>query len=115
MPGALISAYHGELVIQGFAEDQTDLWTIALTEYVFMSGIVFVFDGRDVASLCYYTLNLHFDSLSGSIQSRLSDKVLEALNYFRLYKLSLQMRTDPDVNAMAFTCCGEVHWRRTAD
>lgn len=43
-----------------------------------------------------------------------SVKILDALQYFRLYKLALRMGTDPVLTAMAFHGCSKVDWETTA-
>lgn len=41
--------YHSVLTLQRFADDRTGVWTIGLTEYVYMLMAMFVINGRDRA------------------------------------------------------------------
>lgn len=64
VPMPLILAYYSGFAIRGSTDDQTRVWTIALTEYVFMAGYMFLINARDGAYLSYYTYNSWFDNLS---------------------------------------------------
>lgn len=101
MPTPFILTNYSGLLLLGSAEDQTRVWTISLSEYVFMSSAMFVIGARNGACTSYYTLNHWFDNLSGSLLSPLLDKLLNVLRYFCLYKLRLQMGTDPLMTAKA--------------
>lgn len=56
--------YSGVAMWGSVAED-TRIWTIALTEYVFMVEVMFIVNARDGAYATYYTGNLRFNHVSG--------------------------------------------------
>lgn len=82
-------------MIQGSADDQIRVWTIALTLYVFMTGAMFVVGARDGVCPSHYILKPRFDGLNASILFCLLDKILDALKLSGLYKFALRMGTDP--------------------
>lgn len=113
VPTPLILAYYSRLVTRSSADDQTSVSTIALTEYAFMCGTLFVNNARDWACPSYYTSNSRFHNRSGIFLLRLPDRTLDASKYFGLYKLTLRMGTDPVKKAMALNRSVEVNWRCT--
>lgn len=60
-----VLAYYSDVAMPGSATDQTRIWTIALTEYVFMAGAVFIVNAKDGVCSTYYSVNLRFDHTSG--------------------------------------------------
>lgn len=112
LPTPFILALHNELVRRGSSDDHSGVWTITLTEYVFISGTIFVINARDGAYSGYYSLNPQFDNLSGSILFSLPDKLLGALRYFGINKIALRLGTDLVMTVAAFHRCKEVDWDR---
>lgn len=73
VPTLFILANYGGLVVRGTVDDQTRVWTIVLTEYVFMAGAMitehvyiadamFVFNATDVACPSNYTYISQYDN-----------------------------------------------------
>lgn len=114
VPMTYILAHYSGLVIRGSADDQTDVWTVALTEYVFMSGSMLVINVQNGVCLSYYTSNSRSESLNDSLLFSLPDTILNAFNYFGRYQFALRMKTDPIMTAMEFYRYGEADWGITA-
>lgn len=66
VPTALALSYYSLLALRGSADDQTRIWTMALTEFVFMEGVMFIINARDGAYPSYYTYNHRFEHIGGS-------------------------------------------------
>lgn len=86
VPTPLILTYYSRLGLRRSTDDQTRMWIVYLTEYVFMSRAMFVVNAEDRACPSYYTWNQRFDNLSDGILFRLLEKILDALRYLGLYK-----------------------------
>lgn len=84
-----------------------------MTKYVFMAGSMFVKNARNGACHSYYPYNFRFDNLIGSLLYRLPGKILDALNYYGIYKFALRRGTDPLSTASEFLRCGEIYWEKT--
>lgn len=95
LPMPLILAHHSELVIQCSVDEQTLVWTFALTKSVSMSGDMHVINARDWELPGYYTYKPRFDSLHDGPLLCTSDNISDALNYFGLYQFALQMDSHP--------------------
>lgn len=65
-----------------------------------MAAGIFVINDRDRACLMYCTVNARLNNLSEAVLIRLSDKILDALKYFGLYKFALHMGNDPVLTAL---------------
>lgn len=89
------------------------MWTINLTEYVFISGALLIINAWGRICPSYYNLNPRFDDLSDAIFC-LTDRILDALRYFRLYKFAMRTGTDPVMTFLAFYLCGKFDWYTTA-
>lgn len=63
----LVMTHLTHLVLRGSDDDWMRVWTIALTEYAFMSGAVFLVKPSDGACPSYFTLNPEFENMGGSI------------------------------------------------
>lgn len=107
-------AYYRGLVTSGSANDAMRWWTIALTEYIFMSGAMIVIYDRDRACPSYYTYNYRFNNLSGYLLFPLSYRILDALRYLSLYTFALRMDTNSVLTAVVFHHFGELEWARPA-
>lgn len=86
VPITLVLSYYSELALPGSADDETRIWTFALTEYVFMTGAIFVINIRDVACHSFYTYNPRFDDVGDSLLSRLPTKIPSGPRFLGLYK-----------------------------
>lgn len=83
------------LGIAGSTNDKTCVWTIALTEYVFMADTTFVISARPGACSQYSTLSNRFEKWSRGVLSRLSDMILDVLKYLGLCELVVRTGSDP--------------------
>lgn len=88
--------------MRGSATEQTEIWTIALTDFVFMAGVMFIVNDKDAACLTCDTENFRFQKVFGWIRFRLSAKILDTLLYSGLYRFALRMETDPVLTVLAF-------------
>lgn len=89
----LVLSYYSGLVVRGFVDDKSGVWTIAWIEYIFMAGTMLVANARVLSTLCYETRNPQCNRLSGGCLFRLSKKILDALKYSGLYWFALPMST----------------------
>lgn len=64
----------------------------------------------DRASPSYYTYNVRLDHNGVELVFRLPLKIIDALNYFCLYKISSSMRIEPALIGMVFRRSGGVGW-----
>lgn len=87
-------AYYGGLALQGSADDKTRVWTISLTEYVIMAGVMFVINTRNGDCTAYYMYSSQFHNLSGSLLIYIADKNLATSKHFGLNKFVLHMDTN---------------------
>lgn len=108
-----VRLYYSGLSVRCSAADQTNVWTIALTELVFIFGATFSIKGKDVAWSTYYTENIWLDYLSEGILVRLLVKILVTVVYFGLYKFSLRMESDPVLMALGLKRSIKKDWGRT--
>lgn len=114
VPTPLVLLYYTRLVLKGSADDKTRLWTVALTEYVFLGGVIFVINIRHRDYASYYAHNPRFDHAGGSLLFGLLLKFIDALEYLGLYRLTQRMDTGPILTIMAFHQCSWGDWERTA-
>lgn len=89
------------LGVVGFADDRNRVWAIALTEYGMIAGAALVISARHAACPSCYTSNTWFGNLSEGELFRLSNKILDGLQYFNLYKFAQCMGTYPVLTALA--------------
>lgn len=66
-PTPLVPEYYTGLVLKRSADDRTRVWTIALTEYIFLTGTVLAISANDRVCAGYYTDNQRFDHVTGSL------------------------------------------------
>lgn len=103
----LIPAHYSGLMVRGAADDKTRVVTIALTEHVFIVGVMF---DTNVSSRAWPQF-LHpfseFNNLSGSLLSSLPGKIMNALKCFGIYKFALRIGTDSALTDLAFHRCKE--------
>lgn len=97
----------------GSAADQTRIWIIALTNFLFTAGAVFFVNAKAGACSTYYSGNLRYDHVSEGPLFWLSVNILATLTYFGLYKFALRMRTDPLLATLAFKRFVEVDSGKT--
>lgn len=96
------------LVIPDSSNDQTHVWTISFTEFVFKALLMFVINARNWCCPNYYPSNSSLDVLSGGLLFRLNDKILDTLKYFTLFKSVLLMSTNLLLMATTLHRCGKV-------
>lgn len=87
-----VLAYYSGVAMQGSGASQTRIWTIALTEFVFIARAMFIVNDKDGACLICYTGSLRFDHVSWGLLFRLPAKILDSLVYFGLYKATIKWR-----------------------
>lgn len=75
--------------LQGFLNDKTPVSTVALLTYVFMDNTVSVISGKVEDCPRFYVLNAPSNSLGGAVSFWDSNKLLDALKSFGLYKCVL--------------------------
>lgn len=51
--------------MQGSADDRSRVWEMALSEYVFISGTIFLVNARGYSTPRHYTLNFRLDQVCG--------------------------------------------------
>lgn len=95
VPSSLDFAHYRGLAIQHQPNDKTRVSTIALTECIFMAVTMIIISIRDGACLRYCTHNARFNNVNDYLWHWLSVRILEALEYFRLCRFSLQTSTEP--------------------
>lgn len=100
---SFILSYYSGLVGRGFTDDMAIVWTMALTESVFMSWAMFVVKARHGSTAWYYTLYPQFNSSSGCRFFWLSDKVLDMLKYFSAVMASASYRHRPGSSSFSET------------
>lgn len=93
VPTPLLLSYYSGMSLRRFADDQTCIWTVELTEYKFMAGMVFVISASDGACHSYYSYNLWLDHVRGSLLLRLTRKILKNVKLLALYKFISRMST----------------------
>lgn len=114
VPQPSVLSFYTGLVLKGSADYKTLLWTIDLTEYVFLTVVIFVINVKDCAYGSYDTHNPRFDRVGGSLLFCLPVKDLDVLKYFVLYEFAQRMTTDPVFTVLAFRRCSEEDWEKTA-
>lgn len=88
--------------MRGSAADPTQVWTIALTEFVFMACVMFIINVQYGAYSMYYTGNLRFDLIPRALFSSFRQKTLGIMAYLGLYNFALRMGTDPVLVVLVF-------------
>lgn len=76
-------------------------------------GDVFLVSGKDGASPSYYAGKKWFADVSRGIFLRFSEKDLDALVYFRLFKFAQRIGFDLVLMASAIRRCVEVYWSKS--
>lgn len=114
VPTPLIRLYHSRQALQGSADKQTRILTFTLTKCVFIVGAMLVVNAMDGGCTSYYTYNRRFNHIGGTRLLRLPTKILNAFQYFGLYKLASRMGTDLAITALSLHRCGKVDWSKTA-
>lgn len=79
VPSPFVTEYFSGVEMRGFAADQTRIWTMVLTEYIFMSEEMFIVNTRDGVCATYYTGSLQFGHVSGGLLFWLPGKIADAL------------------------------------
>lgn len=64
--------------------------------------------------MTYYSRNIQFDSVSGGLLFRLPARILDALSYYGLHKVSVRMDMDPMLTALDVRRYTEVNRENTA-
>lgn len=73
-----------------------------------------VIKARDAACPWCYKLSAWFDSSSGFVIFRHTDKILDLLMYFGSYNLAPRMGIDSVIMYFAIYWCTEIDWKKTA-
>lgn len=110
----VILSYYWGSAVRASTDEKNRVLKKKLTEYVFMTGIMFVVSSKNVSASWYYTFNPMFDHLNGGVLFRLSDKILDVLMYVGLYRFELSLGTDPVRIALAAHRCSDLGWMNTA-
>lgn len=95
VPTPLVLPYYIGLALRGSVDDQTSIWTMVLTEYVFMAGAMFVSNAREGTSPSYYTYNPRSNHIGNSLLFLLLPNILDTLKYFGLNNFARCMGTNP--------------------
>lgn len=74
-----------------------------------MPGSIFITYARDGSCHAYCTYNGRFDHTGCCLLFCLPVRILDALNYFGLYKFTDRIRTNVALVAVAFHGCSEVN------
>lgn len=75
---------------------------------------MFVIDDSDGACPSYYTYNVRFAHIWGSLWFWPPSKMLDTLKYFGLSTFASRIDADAVLKSMAFHRCGEVDWEKTS-
>lgn len=102
------------LALRTAANNKMPVWTIAVTENIFMAGAVFVINARNSVCPSYCAYSYLFDILTGSLLFSLLDKFMAALKYSGIYKFSWRMATNYVSTDLALHRYSEVDWAKTA-
>lgn len=114
LPITLLFSYYYGLALQKSADDHNCIWTMALTDYVFMVRAILVINAWEGSCPRYYNYNARLYNIRGSLLFRLPSKILDAPKYFGLYKFASRLGTDTVLTAVLFHRCGERDWEKTA-
>lgn len=97
----LVLAKYSDVAMRGSADSQTKIWTITITEDMFMAWAIFIVNSRDGASTIYYTGNLQLCHVSVGLPFRLSVGLLNVSAYSVLYKFARRIEGNPVLAALA--------------
>lgn len=100
--------------LAGVANDQNTIWTIALTDYVFVAGwCLFPMSETDRIQVTIRTVR-GLTTWVAVFLFWLPVKILDVLNYLHVYKPANHIDTVPTITANTFHQCGEADKKNTA-
>lgn len=101
VPFLFVFSYYIRVRIRGFAPDKSRVYTITLSEHVFMMRARFIVNVKNGALWTYYTGYLRFDHVFRRLPFWLPANIPGAAVYFGMQAFAVRMGMDPLLRSLA--------------